>query len=237
MLCHGTNSKNISTSNKPALAGTCCWGLLSQEQGAAAGSKIHHPELFLACFPRCSRHTVTQPPLLNCQTRLSRPGLVRQGPGDASVPPHTAVIKKDVDLNTECCCSGGVARPSGGSRRWWSTASQGLLVLNCHRPVSCLCHRVSRWQDGGRDLSVPSGAKKVSFFVQEWAGVPGSGILWNFVLCCVVWQGAPQQGTARCARHLKWLTHSLAPLLPRRCRMMLHTLGACPPKALEIQWD
>lgn len=121
---------------------------------------------------------MSQPPLPHCQIYVSSLELVREGPGETSVSPHTAIIKNALALNTEWCYNGEVAMPSGGSRRWWSTASQGMLVLNCHRPVSCLCHRVSWWQRFGCEEGVIL--------------CPGMGQcprIWGPVkpLCCDVW--------------------------------------------------
>lgn len=188
MLCHGTNSKNISTSNKTTLAG---WlGRAAEVYCRRYREKLLGPKsITLRCTWNVSSSapgtTVSQPPLLNCQTYVSRQGLVREGPGDTSAPPHTAVIKKAWPwIQSAAALERWPGPQETPGDRWWSTDSQGLLVLNCHRPVSCLCHRVSWWQDRVRALGVPSGAKKVSFFVQEWAGVLGSGVLWN--LCVVL---------------------------------------------------
>lgn len=135
----------------PWPAGTCCWGSLLEVQGEAAGTKIHHPEVSLARFPRRSwRHgeSAAAPRLPKLR---QAPGVSQRETGGDGCPSPDAIIKLAVALNTDWGCGGRVARRL---QKPWVTyfvdgpylhVARFFLIATLLPPLSCLHHGVPRW--------------------------------------------------------------------------------------------
>lgn len=114
---------------------------------------------------------------------------------------------------------------------WWSTASCSLFVPNCHPPATSVLPA---------SQGVPGANPPTSCWRHTWKCHSVSRNGWGFqelhgfLLCHLACQGAPpsQQGGASVSTTPT--THSLAPLVPRRCSLMLQR-WRWTPKFLEIQ--
>lgn len=119
-------------------------------QGEAAGTKIHHPEVSLAHFPRRSWHHGESAAAPRLPKLRQAPGVSQRETGGDGCPSPDAIIKLAVALNTEWGCGGRVARRL---QKPWVTyfvdgpylhVARFFLIATLLRPLSCLRHRVPR---------------------------------------------------------------------------------------------
>ena len=91
-----------------------------------------------------------------------------------------------------------------------------FLIATLLPPLSCPCHRVPRWLAPRPAIGDTTRKQHPKF-----RNGLRSQELHGFVLCWLACQGAPPSRQGRASVPTTLTTHSLAPLVPRRCRLML----------------